>query len=55
LLLGGYLVDEHGVESYSDSKNAVHGLRRSYDHALADRDALAIPTVPFIPFEGGVI
>ena len=51
LLFGEYLISEYGVAPYGDAKNAMLGLRRAYDSALAERDALVMPTVPMAPYE----
>jgi len=51
LLTGRQPADRAGVKPYAREKNAVLRLRRAYDRALSDIDALAMPTVPMSPYD----
>lgn len=50
-LLGQYLADEYQGRYYAKAQNLVPELRAAYDEALADVDALALPTTPHLPYK----
>lgn len=49
VLVSEYLRRNYGGSLYAKAKNLVLQLRAAYDDALADADALAMPTVPMQP------
>ncbi|MBM2615735.1 amidase [Actinoplanes sp. LDG1-06] len=48
LIAGHYLREVYGGVYYAKAQNLVRVARQAYDDALAQVDALALPTVPFV-------
>jgi len=50
-LLGRYSLDRHGNRYYAMARNLALELTAAYDSALADVDALVLPTLPVVAFD----
>jgi len=50
-LAAKYAETEVGAELYGKAQNVSSGLRRSFDRVFESVDVVAMPTVPFTPFE----
>ena len=52
-LVSAYVRRTYGASAYGKAQNLAAAVRRRYDEALADVDALVMPTVPITPPEYG--
>ena len=50
-LLGRYSLDRHGNQYYAMARNLTLELTAAYDSALAEVDALVLPTLPVVAFD----
>jgi amidase len=53
MLVSEYLRRNYGGSLYAKARNLVLELRSAYDEALAEADALVLPTVPMLPPPAG--
>lgn len=51
LLVGAYLEAEYDIEFYARAKNIILTMERKFNRILEECDAIAMPTVPMLPYK----